>query len=268
MIWLLLLPAAYLLICLLLFFFQERLIFMPYRELEPVRVEHQELWLDSAEGQRVHAWWLPARDLGSRGALLFCHGNAGNISHREESLLFFRELGFSVLIFDYPGYGKSEGSPSQRGSSAAADAAYAWLLGEGGFAPEQVLVFGRSLGGAVAALLAGRQKAEGRAPGQLVIESSFASLVSVAQRQYPWLPVGLLLRHPFDARAALAELEIPTLVVHSPGDEIVPFELGQEIYDRLPGPKSFLTIQGPHNGGWIESLAAYRAGWQAFLAER
>ena len=263
MIWGLSLLGVYVAICALLFVLQERLIFVPFAEHELVELPRDDVWLALEDGTRVHAWWLETE--GAESAVLFCHGNAGNISHREDSLRFWRERGFSVLIFDYPGYGRSEGSPSQAAVLASSRRAWKWLREEQGLAPERILVFGRSLGGAVATRLVHELLARSEWVKGLVVESSFATLGGVAQSQYPWLPVKLLLRHPFDNRERLKEIDVPSLVVHSPEDDIVDFRFGEEIYRLLPGPKEFLEIEGPHNGGWLLSLAAYRSAVEGWL---
>lgn len=263
MIWLLVPAGFYVLACAVLWLFQERLIFVPYRDLVPTRIRAQDVWLPLADGTRIHAWWIVPGERTAE-ALLFCHGNAGNLSHREESLEFFASLGYSTLIFDYPGYGRSSGSPSQEGTAAAARAAFDWLRQEAGYPAGTVTVFGRSLGGNVALRLVHDLLAEGQRPRAAIAEASFASLADVAQRHYPWLPVRLLLRHPFDNRRRLPAIDVPVLVVHAKDDEIVPIRHGRQIYELLPGPKRWLEIPGRHNGAWLESLEAYRTALREF----
>ncbi|PIE23890.1 MAG: alpha/beta hydrolase [Planctomycetota bacterium] len=262
-IWFLSLAALYLGICVLLLLLQGRLIFVPFADHEIVDLPHDDVWLEVEDGTRIHAWWLEAP--GAENVVLFCHGNAGNISHRQESLRFWRELGYSLLIFDYPGYGHSEGSPSEAGVFASARSAWNWLQTERKLPPERILVFGRSLGGAVATRLAHELVVGGKRPKGLIIESSFPSMVAVAQGRFPWLPVRLLLRHPFDNREYLKALDLPTLVIHSREDDIVAFRYGEEIYRLLPGPKEFVQIAGPHNGGWAQDYSAYRRGLKRWL---
>src|SRR5262249_37012499 len=142
--------------------------------------------------------------------LLFCHGNGGNLSHRAWEIgEWQRRLGDSVLIFDYPGYGRSDGKPSEQGCYAAADAAYQWLLEEKHVAPEQIVIYGGSLGGAVAVELALRH--DHRA---LVLQDTFTSIPDMAQHQYPWLPARWLVRQQFDSLAKIGQCRRPVFIAH------------------------------------------------------
>lgn len=262
---LLLLLAVYASLVLVLYLFQTRLVFLPHiggRELVAspagVGLDYQELWLHTRDGERLHAWWVPHPE--ARAVLHFSHGNAGNISHRLDNLRLFHDLGLSVLIYDYRGYGLSSGRPSEAGLHLDAEAGWLWLVEEQGVAPERIVLFGRSLGGAVAAELAAR-----RQPGALMIESTFTSLPDIAAEIYWWLPVRWLTRLQLDARAALARSQQPTLVVHSRDDEIVPFSHGQALFDSAPQPRSFLELRGSHNTGFVVSEQAYRTGLADFI---
>src|SRR5262249_23071033 len=151
--------------------------------------------LISQDGTRLHAWWCPRA--GGLGTLLYCHGNAGNLSHRREAVRSWQEhLNQQVLIFDYPGYGRSAGSPNEEGCYRAADAAYHWLMRTQHVRPEDLLIYGGSLGGGVAVDLASR-----RPHRALVLVSSFTSLPDMAQTLYPWLPARWLVRTRFDSAA-------------------------------------------------------------------
>jgi uncharacterized protein len=220
---------------------------------------YEDVTLTTADGLALHAWYLPHP--APRGVLLFCHGNAGNISHRLDSLQIFHRLGLAVLIFDYRGYGRSEGSPSEDGTYRDAEAAWRHLVEERGVAPAQIVLFGRSLGAAVAAELASRHT-----PGALILESAFTSVPDLAAELYPFLPARRLARFRYDAQSALRGVAAPVLIVHSPEDEIIPIHHGRRLYDAAAEPKAFLEIRGDHNFGFVLSGREYVDGLDRFLS--
>lgn len=243
--------------------------FSPVKELAATPSDRGLAWEDASistpDGITLHGWYLPAdparaAEPGRGYTLLFFHGNAGNISHRLASLQIFNSLGLSVLIFDYRGFGKSGGSPSVNGTAIDALAAWNWLLEKKQLRPEQIILFGRSLGGAVAASLA--EKTE---PAGLIMESSFTTLYDVGKHLFPLLPVSWFLPQDYDSIARLKNKTIPLLVVHSKEDELIPYALGRKIFDAYTGPKSFLEISGSHNEGFYTSLQPYVFGLRAFL---
>src|SRR5262245_46618727 len=186
------LVVTYALIIILLMLLENRLVFHPTSAgshwLQPDPVPAQDVELTSRDGTRIHAWWCPRP--GSEGAVLYCHGNAGNLSFRRGALAeWLHHFGESVLIFDYPGLGRSAGSPTEDGCYAAAEAAFDWLTGSQGVAPERVVLYGKSLGGGVAVELALR-----RPHRALVLANTFTSLPDMAQKLYPWLPARWLAR--------------------------------------------------------------------------
>jgi uncharacterized protein len=257
------LGIAYVGFAALLFLFQDRLAYYPQlgREIHSTPREHgmdyEALTLDTADGERLDAWFVPAPQ--AHGVVLFLHGNAGNLSHRMDSIAMFHRLGYAVLIFDYRGYGRSSGHPSEAGLHQDAETAWAYLTGARGVAPENIVLFGESLGGALAAHLAARQR-----PGALVLASVFTSVPDLAADLYPWLPARWLARLRYDTRAVLAQADCPVLVAHSPDDEIVPFRHGQRLFEAAAQPKVFLPLAGGHNDGfifmrkdWVEALAGF-----------
>jgi hypothetical protein len=169
------------------------------------------------------------------------HGNAGNISHRLDSIALFRGLGLEALNLNYRGYGQSTGTPSEAGLHRDAEAAWPCLTRTRGRTPGEIVVFGRSLGDAVAAWLAERTQ-----PGALIIESTFTSLPDLAAQLYPWLPARALARMRFDTRDALTRMSSPVLVIHSRDDEIVPYAQARSNLEAIPSPKPFLQLQGVH----------------------
>lgn len=235
---------------------------LPTRELvaTPARIglDHESVELRTADGVNLHGWFVPHPR--PRGVLLFCHGNAGNISHRLESIRTFHDLGLSVFIFDYRGYGQSEGSPGEQGTYLDAAAARDHLVGERSIPPESVVVFGRSLGAAVAARLAAEQPVAG-----LIIESAFTSAPDLAAELYPWLPARWLTRFDYATADHLARLDVPVLIIHSRDDEIVPFDHARRLHALAGEPKRLLELRGGHNDGFLVSDAEYRAGLREFL---
>lgn len=249
-------------ISLLAFVFQGRLIFYPEKQLmaEPLDIglAFEEVWLETPDDITIHGWYIPHPS--PRATTLFFHGNAGNISHRLDTLRLLHDLGLSVLIIDYRGYGQSEGRPSESGTYLDAEAAWRHLTVTLGIKPEEIIVMGRSLGAAVAIQLAERYT-----PGLLVAESAFTSIPAMARRLYPYLPVRLISRIHYPSIDRIANVRCPVLVVHSPEDEIIPFEFGEALYARASAPKRFLRISGDHNSGFMMSDVAYRLGLDEFI---
>lgn len=260
----LLAAAVYGGLCLAIFLFQARLVFLPSRTVAatPARIglDFEEVWLNAADGVRIHGWYVPHPR--ARGTLLFFHGNAGNIGDRLESLGIFHRLGLNTLIIDYHGYGKSGGSTGEAESYRDAEVAWRHLVDTRRIPPKSIVLFGRSMGGAVAAWLAARV-----APAGLILESTFTSIPDMAAKVYPFFPVRLLARIRLDAKASLAGVRAPVLVIHSADDEIVPLAQGRALFDAAPEPKSFLELRGGHNDGFLVSREIYLAGLSGFIQE-
>jgi fermentation-respiration switch protein FrsA (DUF1100 family) len=240
--------------------FERRLIYFPVRglDLEPgaLGLNHEEAFLVAEDGVRIHAWLLPLA--GARRVVLVCHGNAGNISHRlDRALGMQRRLGLSVLLFDYRGYGRSEGSPDEEGTYRDARAAYRYATEVKGVPPGAIVLFGESLGAAVAAQLALERPA-----GALILESAFTSIPDMARAAYPFLPpVGPLIRTRYDTLAKVPRLALPLLVLHGERDDIVPPAQGRRVFEAAGGPKRFVTIPGAgHNDTYVAGGEAY---WRA-----
>ncbi len=247
----------------LLFFFQGRLIFPAERFMdrtpEVFGWEYEEIHLPVA-GQTTYGWYVPLEN--ARGVVLFSHGNAGNLAGRLESIGLLRSFGFSVLAYDYGGYGYSTGTPSEERCYQDANAMWDWLVTVKGVSPEQVLLFGRSLGGAMTAYLASQKKV-----GAVILESTFLSIPDVVRDMFPsFLPVHALISHRFPSKDRVAKIQSPTLFVHSPQDSLIPYSHGVALYQRATEPKTFLEIRGDHNEGFVLSETIYRAGWESFLA--
>lgn len=198
--------------------------------------------LPSATGDSIHAWWLPKE--GARGAILYSHGNAGNLSHRGPSIVrWAQELDVSVLIYDYPGYGKSTGKPDEASCYAAADAAWNWLVHHERIDPRDILLVGASLGGAMTSELAAKNDCRGA-----VLIKAFTSIPDMASHRFPWLPARYFVRSRFDSVEKLAKCRRPVFLVHGTGDSIVPYECSEKLLAAAAGPKQLMTVEGnDHN---------------------
>jgi fermentation-respiration switch protein FrsA (DUF1100 family) len=242
----------------ILYFMQPSFIFSPTRE-EPyspadIGLEFEKVQLKTDDHLILSAWFIPAKK--AQFTILFCHGNGGNIAYTLDSINIFYELGFNCLIFDYRGYGASQGKPTEEGTYMDAQAAYNWLVNEKKIKPEEIIMFGRSLGGCIAAHLAKNVKAKG-----LVIESGFTSYADIGQKFYPYMPVRMFARYSFKTSEHLKKVKCPVLIIHSRNDEIVPFELGLRLYEQAAKePKDFIEIFGNHNDGFLYSGQIYREG--------
>lgn len=260
-----LLAAVYCGLMLVAYLAQARLLFQPHfggRELEadPGRLglQFESVEIDTADGERLHGWWIPHS--APRASVLFSHGNAGNISHRLDSLEIFHQLGLNVLIYDYRGYGRSSGRPSEQGLYRDAEAALDWMTRERNVAPDEVVLFGRSMGAAVSARIAQKKPA-----ACLILESAFTSVPDRASELYGWLPVRWLLHLDMNTREYVAGIGIPTLVIHSRDDEIVPFEHGRKVSEAAGENAVLLEISGGHNTGFMDSRQTYVRGLDRFL---
>ncbi|MBN1674718.1 MAG: alpha/beta hydrolase [Kiritimatiellae bacterium] len=219
---------------------------------------HEEITLSTDDGERLQAWFVPASR--PRATLLFCHGNAGNIGDRLDSILTFNRLGLNVFIFDYRGYGNSTGKPTEDGTYRDALAAWRYVTETRNVAADRVIIFGRSLGGAVGAWLAVE-----RQPGALILESTFTSMPDIGAEAYPFLPVRLLCRFKYETVKRIGRVRCPVLIAHSIEDEMIAFRHGQTLYAAAPQPKQFLEMRGMHNDGPAACRAAYRKGLEAFV---
>lgn len=256
-----LLVMAYLSLVLLVYFGQSRLIYFPQRQIsntpKDIGLDYTSVHITTSDGETLHGWWIPATD--AKGTVLFFHGNAGNISHRINYLKMFEQLGYNTLLFDYRGYGQSSGAPSEFGTYLDAQAGWRYLTEIQDIAAERIVLFGESLGGAVAAWLAAQEK-----PGMLVLASTFTSVPAMAAEIYPFLPVRWLARIHYNTLESLQSVTCPVFIAHSTEDEIVPFEQSQQLFKAAPEPKQFLFLAGGHNTGfifkqpdWIKSLGEF-----------
>jgi fermentation-respiration switch protein FrsA (DUF1100 family) len=250
--------ALYLGACVVLRLLENAFIYHPHGPSDwvtpPASLHAEDVWLRSSDGTRIHAWWCPAPD--AKGALLYCHGNAGNLSYRHESVAELRQaLGTSVLIFDYPGFGRSDGKPNEAGCYLAGEAAYDWLAQR--VPPEHIVLFGKSLGGAIATDLAVRKP-----HAALVLVKTFTSIPDMGQQLFPWLPVRWLVGHEYDTRGKIGRCPRPIFIAHGDCDRIIPLSHGQQLFAAAPEPKQFFLMKGcDHNDPFPPDFLATLAGF-------
>jgi fermentation-respiration switch protein FrsA (DUF1100 family) len=192
--------------------------------------------------------------------VLFCHGNGGNIMHCLDTVKMFHELGLNCFIFDYRGYGLSEGKPSEKGTYLDVRAAYEWLTKGKAVPAKEIIVFGRSLGGTVAAYLTSEVPVAG-----VVIESAFTSYPDIGQKLYPYFPVRFFARFKYNTIEYIGRVRCPLMLIYSRNDEIVPFEFGLRLYEMAKKPKEFVEVSGGHNDCFLVSADIYKDAWIQWL---
>jgi hypothetical protein len=260
---------CYLVFLAILRFNESRMLYVPGGSrtlLDPpaelgLRVRRVEL--TASDGIRLVSWVMPA-DGGSGYWLLICHGNAGNISEagRPYHYAGLRALGLSLFALDYRGYGESEGVPTEQGLYRDADAAYRYLRDTLGVPAERIVVFGHSLGSAVAVELVSRVPAAG-----LVLDGALTSVVERAQELFPYVPVRWIAANRYPSIERVSDLTLPKLFLHARGDEVVPVAHGRRLYEAAAPPKSFIELQGTHGDAFDVDSAAYYGAIARFVAE-
>ncbi|MDZ4860369.1 MAG: alpha/beta hydrolase [Candidatus Hydrogenedentes bacterium] len=246
-----------------LYAFQEAMLFPASRDVwrvpsdGPYQWQYDEVQL-RVGAENTHGWFIPREN--AAGVILFSHGNGGNIADRLEHYAMFRDLGYALFAYDYGGYGKSTGKPSEQRCYEDIRAAWKYLTITRGLSPDSIVLYGESLGGGVACDLAAEVK-----PRATILQSTFLSVTRRAQEIFPFLPVRWLLKHRFDSDSKIGRLNAPLLLIHSPEDTIVPFHHGRGLFDLAPEPKTFLELHGDHNECIYESEDEFRDGVRAFL---
>ncbi len=220
---------------------------------------YEDVHFQAEDGVPLHGWFVRVEN--ARGNLLYCHGNAGNIADRIGKLKTFTDMRFNVFMFDYRGYGQSKGSPSEVGLYRDARAAFDHVVSRKDAGRLPVILYGSSLGGAVAVDLAVR-----RSPAVLVVEASFSSIRDLADLFFPWVP-RFLVGVKFDSAAKAAGIRIPKLFMHSFADEIIPFRLGEKLFLAASEPKVFVRMDGGHNDDPFQSSPRILKEFQEFLAK-
>jgi uncharacterized protein len=258
--------GVYIGLALILFLSQSKFLFQPTKKVpcDPsvIGAAYEKVQLKTPDNLILSAWYIKAKD--ANLTVLFCHGNGGNIAYSMDSMRIFNKLGLNCLIFDYRGYGESQGKCSEEGTYTDAQTAYDWLIKEKKIKPSEIIICGQSLGGSIATHLASSIEAKG-----LIVISAFTSYPDIGQKLYPFLPVRLFAKFRFNTFDYLKKVNYPVLIVHSRNDELVPFEFGRRLYEQAAKePKQFIEISGRHNDGISESEVIYRKGlsnWLKFL---
>jgi len=201
----------------------------------------EDVYLSTSDGVRIHGWFVPTK--GATHTVLLFHGNGGNLTDRIEKLALLRSLKLNVFAIDYRGYGRSEGRPGEAGLYADADVAYDYLRRELGIEPESIVLYGESLGGAVAVDLASREPV-----GAVILESTFTTAKDMARKALPFLPPELFLRSKLDSAGKIAVIDAPLLIIHGARDTTVPIEHARRLYETAVQPKALVEIPGAaHN---------------------
>lgn len=256
-----------------LYLSQDRMVFFPTREMEAtpadIGLTFVDVFIEMGDSEQVHAWYVPARienntdNNSSAPTVLFFHGNGGNISHRLPTTELVAGLGANIMLVDYRGYGRSDGAPSEDNMFSDALACYHWLTNTKETPPDQIILFGRSLGGAVAIELATRVECAG-----LIVESSFTSARAMGNLMFPYFPVGLLLKYKFASIDKIGKINCPLLVTHSKEDDMIPFQMGRALFEKALGPKRLVQIAGLHNERHYMQDPFYRECLENILTKR
>jgi fermentation-respiration switch protein FrsA (DUF1100 family) len=242
-------------------YFEKKNIYFPLRTIEAtpeeIHLDYENISVKTRDGVQISGWYVPSKY--PRVTLLFFHGNGGNISHRLDKIKILNDLDVDVLIFDYRGYGMSGGSPSENGLYLDAEAVYDYLVHEKKTSPGTIIVYGESLGGAVAVDLAGK-----RQTGGVILEGCFTSVPDMAKRLLPFIP-SFLISSQYDSLRKIKDITTPKLLFHSIEDDIVPFALGMKLFQAAIEPKKFVEMRGGHNDAFLVSHDIYKKSINAFI---
>ena len=248
--------------------FESRYIFFPTRELEAdpslAALAYEEVAFATENRRTLHGWFIPGTPEGNGITWLWLHGNGGNISHRVDELaMIHQRLGVNILIFDYQGYGRSEGKPTEQGTYQDARAALGYLATRPDVDAGKVVYFGRSLGSAGALNLAVEMP-----PLGLILVSPFSSVEDMARLSYPFLPVGWLTRGRYDSLSRIQLFRQPVLIVHGLLDELVPVAQGIKLFDAANEPKRFQALpEAAHNDTETKGGSEYWDAMERFMAD-
>lgn len=269
MIYLLLIPIIIILFVIWLSSNEPRFLYHPSRNIEQtpdqLGLKYENITLTTSDGVRINGWFAPGENLAEDGhvtrlTVLFFHGNAGNISHRLEKMAIFRDLGVDTFIIDYRGFGRSEGQPNEEGTYRDAQAAYEYLTQQRKLKPPSIVVYGESLGSAIATDLASKVPV-----GGFVLEEGFTSTADVGQEMFPFFPIHWLVRNKYDTIGKLPGIHIPLLILHSRDDKLIGFNHGQRLFAAANDPKQFVELRGGHNDAFLTSALTYRAALSKFF---
>ena len=242
-----------------------RMVFQPSTVMEAaptgLKTSREDVFFTATDGARLNGWYFPAKTNSTDRVILLCHGNAGNLSHRLELIDVLLKAGAGVFAFDYRGYGRSSGKPSEKGVCLDAEAAWEWLVKMKGYEGRRIIALGESLGGGVVCELATRKPL-----GGIILQSTFTSVPNLAAELMPWLPMRFLLTTRFNNQGKLKRLQLPVLILHGRKDTIIPFHHGQKNYAAAnTRSKYFVELDGDHNDAVIVSAEKYERAVAEFL---
>ena len=244
-------------------YIESRGMYFPIKEIEYtpeiVGLPFEDIYIKTEDDIQINGWFIPEEN--ARYTLLFCHGNAGNIGHRLEKLMLLHKIKLNLFIIDYRGYGRSKGSPSEKGIYLDIKAAYNYLVDKRKIKPEHIILYGESLGSAAIIHLAAEQKV-----GGLIVEGGFTRGRDLAKRIYPFLPASLF-SDSFDSLAKIKKIDAAILFIHSKDDEIVPFSFAKQLYNAASGPKHFAELRGGHNNAFLDSKEKYVSSIASFIEQ-
>ena len=225
-------------------YYEKKGIYFPVRKIhltpKEIGLEFEDVYFFSSDGVKLNGWYIPAKE--TRATVLFCHGNAGNISHRIDVIYLFYKLGLSVFIFDYRGYGRSQGRPTEEGLYLDAEAAHKYLIKSRNLNEGSIVVYGKSIGANVAVELCSKVKI-----AALISESAFTSALEMGKKLFPLLPLKWIISIKFDALSKIKNITVPKLIIHSEDDKIIPFRHGRKLFEAALEPKEFYPMRGGHN---------------------
>jgi len=257
--------VAYIGVAIILYFMQPKFVYDPVRELPysptELGLDFEDVTFRTGDRIHLHGWFVPAPN--AEFTVLYCHGNGGNMMYFLDTVNLLNSLGLNCFIFDYRGYGLSQGSPSENGMYLDGRAAYRWLTKKKLIPPQKIIIFGWSLGGTMAAYLAAKTRKT--RPAGLVIEGAFTSYADIGSKYYPYMPVRWFARFNYPTIDYVRRVKCPIMVIHSRDDETVPFEFGLELYDAANEPKDFIEIRGSHNDAFLNSSETYKKSWLKWL---
>lgn len=236
-------------------------IFFPSEKVETtpksINLNFEDIYIKSSDDTRINGWFIPSGE--TKNTMLFFHGNSGNIGGRLDKINLFHNIGLNVFIIDYPGYGKSHGKPSERETFFAAQAAYNYLVNNRQILPNNIIVYGESLGGAAAINLASRNKTKA-----LITEGAFTNLREIGRQLHPFLSI-FLIGNKFNSLSKIKNISTPKLIIHSQHDEVIPFSMGEKLFHHAAEPKSFLKLNGNHNAAFLDSQQKLKMEIKKFI---
>jgi len=257
--------SCYCSISLVIYFKQASYIYLPSKKIETLpdhhHIDYENVYFTSSDNNKLNGWFIEADN--AQATVLFCHGNAGNISILIETIEILKNLNLNVLVFDYRGYGLSEGAPTEEGTYSDAKAAYDYLTKTKNISPSKLIIFGRSLGGPIASWLAQQFP-----PKAIILESTFTSMLDMAHRRFPYIPAKMMVRYTYPTETYVKNFTKPTLIIHSSEDELIPYSMGQKLYDNITTTKVIAEIHGDHGNGFFTSGQEYIDCLRKFLSDQ